>query len=80
VASSGTVPALSVGDNPSNGAGGGVDPTLLTSFLYLGKTNAIFADTITIGRQKSAGVLTFNPLFTNGAVPLFIYVASPVPG
>lgn len=73
VASSGTVPALSVGDNPSNGAGGGVDPTLLTSFLYLGRTNAIFADTITIGRQKSAGVLAFNPVFTNGAVPV-VYI------
>lgn len=69
VASSGTVPALSVGDNPSNGAGGNADPTLLTSVLYLGKTNSIFADTVTIGRQKSAGMLAFNPLFTNGAVP-----------
>ncbi len=73
VASSSTVPAINVGDNASNGSGGNNDPTTITSFIYLGQTNSIYADTITIGRQKCAGVLTFNPVFTNTGVPV-VYI------
>jgi len=36
---------------------------MLTSYVYLGQTNAIFADSLAVGRSKGAGVLTFNPVF-----------------
>jgi len=52
LATVGATPQLCVGDN--NGNGGGAD------YLYLGQTNAIFADTLTIGREKAAGTLEFN--------------------
>src|ERR1019366_7281075 len=39
---------------------------------YLGIENEIFADTITIGRQKSSATLAFNPAFTNSAPELFL--------
>ncbi len=65
----GSAPQINVGDNPSNGVGGNNDPTLEESFIYLGITNAIFSDSITIGRQKSSGAMVFNPAFTNGTIP-----------
>lgn len=46
-----------VGDNGSNAGG--------ENYLYLGMSNAIDADTITIGRQKSSALLAFNPAFQN---------------
>ena len=66
---SGSSPQISLGDQPSNGVGGNNDPTLEESFLYLGQTNAIFADTMTIGREKSSGAMMFNPVFTNSGTP-----------
>jgi hypothetical protein len=75
-ASSSTVPAVNVGDNASNGAGGNTDPTTLTSYVYLGQTNAFFADTMTIGREKCAGAMFFNPAFTNSGTPV-VYIRGP---
>lgn len=69
IVTTGTSPQISLGDQPSNGVGANNDPTLEESFLYLGLTNAIFADSMTIGRQKSSGAIVFNPVFTNGATP-----------
>jgi autotransporter-associated beta strand protein len=48
----GTAPAIDVGDGPSNGG---------SEAVYLGKTNAIFADTMTIARQKCTATVMFNP-------------------
>jgi len=48
----GSAPALDVGDASSNGG---------TSYLYLGQTNAIFADTITVARLKATATMAFNP-------------------
>lgn len=49
-----------------NGSGNG---SPLASGIYLGRLNAIFADTIVIGRQKaqSGAFLVFNPAFTNAS-------------
>jgi hypothetical protein len=65
----GSAPAIDAGENPSNGAGANNDPSALTSFLYLGQSNGIFADSIGIGRSKGAGVMAFNPAYTNGLTP-----------
>ncbi len=35
------------------------------SFLYLGQSNAIFADAIAVGRQKETAAMLFNPIFAN---------------
>ena len=51
-----TAPVLNVGDAASNGAG-----SANTNSLQLGQTNALFADTLAIGRSKSVGALRFNP-------------------
>ena len=59
----GTAPAIDISENPSNGTGSGNDPTPLTSYLYLGQSNALFADSLAVGRSKGAGMLTFNPVF-----------------
>lgn len=48
----GAAPAVDVGDASSNGG---------TSFLYLGQTNAIFADSLTIAHSKATATLAFNP-------------------
>jgi len=50
-------PGILVGDNHSNNGG--------PNFVYLGWTNAIFADGITIARQKSAATFAINPGFPN---------------
>jgi polygalacturonase len=54
--------ALELSRNPANNAGG-------ISFLYLGRTNAFYVDSIGVGRDKAsataAGWLGFNPAFTN---------------
>src|SRR5262249_43258048 len=41
--------------NNSNGGG--------QNYLYLGQTTAIFADSITVARQKATATMTFNPAF-----------------
>jgi len=61
----GAAPAIDVGDASSNPGN--------TSYLYLGQTNAIFADSITIGHSKTTATLAFNPALA-GANPL-LYLA-----
>jgi fibronectin-binding autotransporter adhesin len=59
---SGTTPSLYLGFNNGNGGN--------PSILYLGQTNAIFGNSITVAADKQTGVqLTFNPTFT-GANPV----------
>jgi hypothetical protein len=53
----GASPQISVGDNHGNGGG--------QNFIYLGQTNAIFADSITVGGEKATGTLLFNSRFSN---------------
>ena len=48
----GAAPAVDVGDAVNNGA---------TSYVYLGQTNAIFADSMTIAHSKATCTLAFNP-------------------
>ena len=48
--------ALDVGDCDGNGGN--------ASFLYLGQTNAIYADAIAVGRQKNTATMEFNPNYT----------------
>jgi autotransporter-associated beta strand protein len=55
----GAVPAIDVGDAPSNGG---------TENIYLGESNAIFADSMTVARQKCTATLTFNPSLTGNPV------------
>jgi polygalacturonase len=54
--------ALELSRNPGNNAGG-------ISFLYLGRSNAFYLDSIGVGRDKAsataAGWFGFNPAFTN---------------
>jgi fibronectin-binding autotransporter adhesin len=65
IALSGTAPQLLIGEQPSNGR---ANPPigLLPSYLFLGQTNAIFADVIRVGGSKSPAVsMLFNPAFVN---------------
>jgi autotransporter-associated beta strand protein len=65
ITASGTSPAISVGLSGSNNGAG--RPTTLS----LGQTNAIFADSIAVGRQKQTAVsMVFNNAFP-GAVAFF---------
>lgn len=57
----GAAPAINVGDAPSNGG---------TEHVYLGQTNAIFADTMTIAREKCTATMGFNPAFANPVLNL----------
>ena len=57
----GAAPAIDVGDAPSNGG---------TEAFYLGSTNAIFADSMTVARQKCTATLMFNPSMTGNSVLL----------
>ncbi|MBI5384155.1 MAG: hypothetical protein HZA90_05655 [Verrucomicrobia bacterium] len=52
----GTGTAILVGYSPSNGG---------TNYLYLGRTNAIFANGISVGNRKSVGTVAFYEGFTN---------------
>jgi autotransporter-associated beta strand protein len=47
----GSAPAIDAGDGPINTG---------TNYIYLGRTNEIFADSITIARQKCTTTLAFN--------------------
>ncbi len=47
----GAAPAIDVGDGPIDGA---------TEYVYLGQTNAVFADSITIAGEKCTASLAFN--------------------
>ena len=57
IIASGAYPQICVGDNHGNGGG--------QDYLYLGKSNSIFAESMSIGRQKANGTLVFNSRFTN---------------
>jgi autotransporter-associated beta strand protein len=50
-------PGILAGDNNSNNGG--------QHFIYLGQENWIFADSITIARQKATATLRFNPAYPN---------------
>jgi hypothetical protein len=50
-------PGIGAGDNNSNSGG--------QNLIYLGQTNAIFADSITIARRKATATLRFNPAYAN---------------
>ncbi len=56
----GAAPAIDEGDSSGNGG---------TSYFYLGQTNAIFADTLTIAHSKATGTWAFNPAFA-GSNPM----------
>ncbi len=60
---SGSSPAINVADDGANSGSGTIN---------LGISNAIFADTITIGREKSSGTLNFNPAFTSPVPTLYL--------
>ena len=64
VSVSGSSPAINVADDGANGGSGSIS---------LGISNAIYADTITIGREKSSGTLNFNPVFTNLAPTFYLH-------
>jgi autotransporter-associated beta strand protein len=53
--------ALDIGDDDGNAG--------LACALYLGQSNAIYADAIAIGRQKPAGTMEFNPNIDPNATP-----------
>jgi hypothetical protein len=60
---SGSSPAINVADDGANGGSG---------LINLGISNAIYADTITIGREKSSGTLNFNTAITNLGPTLYL--------
>jgi autotransporter-associated beta strand protein len=59
----GAAPAVDVGDAINNGA---------TNYLYLGQTNAIFADSVTIAHSKATCTLAFNPALAGSNPTLFL--------
>jgi fibronectin-binding autotransporter adhesin len=59
----GTAPAINVGDGSSNGG---------TEFVELGQTNAVFADSMTIARQKCVSTFRFNGLFAGSNPALYL--------
>jgi len=60
---SGTAPAFALGDGSSNGG---------NAIAQLGETNAIFADSFAVARQKSNSRLEFNPAFTSSGTPVVV--------
>lgn len=52
--------ALDIGDDDGNAGA--------PNYLYLGQTNAIFADAIGVARQKASATVAFNPVFTQPSV------------
>jgi len=67
--------ALDVGDAGDAETAAGFGDSL-SSTLYLGWTNAIFADYIDIGRQWASGAVYFNPSVTNANPSVYIRGAS----
>ena len=61
-----TTPVVDVGDAVNNGA---------TNIVYLGQTNAIFADSMTIGYSKAISTMQFNPALA-GSNPLLYLVGN----
>ena len=59
----GAAPAVDAGDGSSNGG---------TQYVYLGQTNALFADSMTIGRQKCTATLAFNPTLLGSSPALYL--------
>jgi autotransporter-associated beta strand protein len=60
-----TAPALNLGDATTN-------PNSFTNFLILGQTNALFVDTITVGRAKQTSTLKFNPSLAGNNPALYL--------
>ena len=59
----GAAPAVDVGDSINNGA---------TNYMYLGQTNAIFADSMTIAHSKATSTLQFNPALAGSNPVLYL--------
>jgi hypothetical protein len=57
ITAGGAYPQICVGDNDGNSGG--------EDYLYLGQTNSFFVNSITVGREKANGQMTFNSRFTN---------------
>ncbi|MGA2864406.1 MAG: hypothetical protein ABSF95_07950 [Verrucomicrobiota bacterium] len=74
-ASDSSLVALDVGDAGDGETEAGYGNNMASS-LYLGQTNAIFADYISVGRQWASGGIFFNPAFTNGNPTVYIGGAS----
>jgi hypothetical protein len=70
-----TVVALDVGDAGDAETTAGFGDSM-SSALYLGWTNAIWADYIDIGRQWASGAIYFNPSVTNASPSVYIRGAS----
>ena len=67
--------ALDIGDAGDNETHVGFGDSV-SSALYLGETNAIFADYIDVGRQWASGGLFFNPAVVSGNPSAYIRGAS----
>ena len=63
VSVSGAAPAIDLGDGSGNGG---------NAIVQLGQTNAIFADTVAVARQKSTATISFNPLLTGSNPTLYL--------
>ena len=63
ITASGSI-GIVVADNNGNGGG--------QNYFYLGQNNSIYADSITIAREKCSGSLLFNPAFTNASPELYL--------
>jgi len=63
VSLSGAAPAIDLGDGSGNGG---------NAIVQLGQTNAIFADTVAVARQKSSATLSFNPLLAGSNPTLYL--------
>jgi hypothetical protein len=70
-----TLVALDVGDAGDAETTAGFGDSISSS-LYLGWSNAIFADYIDIGRQWASGAIYFNPSVTNSSPSVYIRGAS----
>jgi hypothetical protein len=70
-----TLVALDIGDSGDAETSAGFGDAL-SSTLFLGETNAIFADYIDVGRQWATGGIFFNPSVTNSNPTVFIRGAS----
>jgi hypothetical protein len=70
-----TLVALDVGDAGDAETTAGFGDSM-SSTLYLGWTNAIYADHIDIGRQWASGAIYFNPSVTNANPSVYIRGAS----
>ena len=59
----GAAPAVEIGDAVSNGG---------TSYLYLGQTNAFYADSMTVAHSKATATLAFNPALIGSSPSMWL--------